>query len=451
MNWLAALIASITAFLRSFIPAPDALPTAIPTSSPSSQIEIVAQELEIPWAMAFLPDRSMLITERPGRIRLLDPSGQLQPQPVAIISEVIAQGEGGLLGLAVSSPYVYLYYTYATKDNATSNRVVRYTYQNRQLTDPQTLIDNIPGSIFHNGGRLKFGPDGYLYITTGDAQNPSLAQNPQSLAGKILRLSPDGKLETYSLGHRNPQGLTWDNSGQLWATEHGNSAQDEINLIKEGKNYGWPTLQGDQVRSGFTTPILQSGSDTWAPAGATWFQSKLYFTGLRGQALFSYPPLTTHLKDQYGRLRDITLGPDGYFYVATSNRDGRGQPQEGDDKILKISPQTLTFTASFSITTLGTRRVFTDPKYHYRSRDVFLSPPDPEVVHVTKPSITWQEFFATLPAPMKLELNCLTTGAGQRFCTGPQGQLRLRLDGIEHPSALSQPIAPDSKLEITFD
>ncbi len=451
MNWLAVLIASFTAFFRSFFPSVSPPPAAVSPSASSSQINIIAQGLEVPWAMAFLPDGSMLVTERPGRLRLIDPIGQLQAEPVITVSEVITQGEGGLLGLAVNSPHVYLYYTYSTDGNATFNRVVRYTYQDRTLTGAQILVDAIPGSIFHNGGRLKFGPDGYLYITTGDAQNPSLAQDPKSPAGKILRLSPDDKLEIYSLGHRNPQGLAWDDSDQLWITEHGDSAQDEINLIKSGQNYGWPLLRGDQTRPGFTPPILHSGTDTWAPAGAIWYLEKLYFTGLRGQALFSFSPLASHLKSQYGRLRDIVLGPDGYFYVATSNRDGRGLPQKGDDKILKISPQFLGFTASFSITTQGTRRVFSDPKYHHRSPDVFISSPDPETIYVNKPGTSWQEFFATLPSPMQLTSDCLTTGTGQRFCTGSEGSLRFLLNGGENPSALSQPITSNSKLEITFD
>jgi glucose/arabinose dehydrogenase len=221
------------------------------------ELTIVTQNLEIPWSLAFLPDQSLLFTERPGRVGLIDKEGNLTF--VANILEVKHRGEGGLLGITLhpdfrDNKYVYLYYTYANTGDNTLNRVVRYKLENKQLRGEEVIVNAIPGAINHNGGRIKFGPDKFLYITTGDALNPSLAQDKNSLAGKILRVTDEGKLLennpfgnlVYSYGHRNPQGLAWDNQGRLWATEHGPQAHDELNLIERGANYGWPIVVGDE-------------------------------------------------------------------------------------------------------------------------------------------------------------------------------------------------------------
>ncbi|KKR58957.1 MAG: Quinoprotein glucose dehydrogenase [Candidatus Curtissbacteria bacterium GW2011_GWC2_41_21] len=194
-----------------------------------------------------------------------------------------------------------------------------------------------------------------MYITTGDAQEPSQAQDINSLAGKILRVTDEGKTASgnpfdnlvYSYGHRNPQGLAWDKDGRLWATEHGRSGiqsgLDEINLVEPGKNYGWPTIQGDEKRQGMETPQLNSGSDTWAPAGAVFVGDSLFFSGLRGQALYEAViagddiSFKEHFKGEFGRIRNVVLGSDGYLYITTSNRDGRGTVKTGDDKIIKIN------------------------------------------------------------------------------------------------------------------
>src|SRR3990167_8919408 len=231
---------------------------------------IVAQGLDTPWAIAFLPDGNMLVTERKGAVRLVDKSGNLQSEPVVTINTVKEIGEGGLLGMTLhpkfpENGWVYLYYTYESQGDNTKNQVVRMKYTNGQLTDEQIILDNIPGASNHNGGRIKFGPDNYLYITTGDAQEPSLAQTKSSLAGKILRVTDEGKptpgntfnTMVYSWGHRNPQGIAWDSNGNLWETEHGPSGgslgtgNDEVNLIEPGKNYGWPVIQGDQTQVKF--------------------------------------------------------------------------------------------------------------------------------------------------------------------------------------------------------
>lgn len=349
---LAKLLAALVAFFTSLSFQPAAtIPVsfATPTSLPQLTTGVITQNLNIPWAIDFLPDGNLLVTQRPGILAVIDSQGKiLKSQNV---DGVLAAGEGGLLGLAVapnyhSSEQIYLYYTYQEKDGKTLNRVVQCNFFSYQLGCHKVIVDNIPGSTNHDGGRLKFGPDGKLYITTGDAQNPSQSQDQNSQAGKIL-VWDGNKVNVYSYGHRNPQGLAWDESGQLWETEHGPTAHDEVNKITNGNNYGWPTIVGNESQSGMTQPILQSGEFTWAPSGMTYWQGSLYFAGLRGQAIYqvrvsdnSYT-LSEHFKNQYGRLRDVELGPDGYLYLLTSNRDGRGNVSSGDDKIIRIDPSSL--------------------------------------------------------------------------------------------------------------
>ncbi len=321
------------------------------------RVSILAQNLEIPWDLAFLPDKSALFTERAGRVRLIDINGSLRDTPVLEISDIKLIGEGGLLGITAhpdfsTNNFIFLYYTYSSSNDNTLNKVVRYKFSNGELTDKKVIVDNIPGATFHNGGRLKFGPDGFLYITTGDAQKPSLAQDKNSLAGKILRVTDEGGAAPgnpfntliYSYGHRNPQGLAWDSSSRLWETEHGNTATDEVNLIEPGKNYGWPEIRGSKTKLGMVSPVIQSGNVTWAPTGAVFFNDTFYFTGLRGNALYALKGndnLKEYFKGEFGRLRSIVLGPDNMFYVLTSNKDGRGLPKTGDDKILRINPEKL--------------------------------------------------------------------------------------------------------------
>lgn len=313
------------------------------------RVEVIAENLNIPWEVAFLPfdfaqgeHGEILVTERPGNLLLIKKKQKISIKGVKPI------GEGGLLGIAIhpdfkNNQYVYLYYTYSNTGDDTLNRVVRFQLKNSKLINEQVIVNAIPGAVNHNGGRIKFGPDSFLYITTGDAQNPSLAQDKNSLAGKILRVTDEGKVEVYSYGHRNPQGLTWDNQGRLWATEHGPQAMDELNLIEKGKNYGWPVIQGDEKREGMVSSVIQSGSDvTWAPAGAAYLGGSIFFGGLRGEALFKYNIVDKSLKKyfsgEFGRIRAVVLSPNGYLYITTSNTDGRGNPKEGDDKLIKINP-----------------------------------------------------------------------------------------------------------------
>jgi len=352
-------------------PTSTAQPTARQASDVKLDVQVFARNLDTPWAIDFAPDGRIFITERPGRIRIVK-DGQLQAEPWMTLG--VEVGEGGLLGLALDpqfaqTRYVYIAYTLRTNDNRYVNRLARLRddpASGKGVMD-KVLLDNVAAAANHDGGRVKFGPDGKLYWTMGDAQTTSSAQDINSLNGKILRLNPDGTIPAdnpwnspvYSYGHRNPQGLAWQpGTGRLYATEHGPSGvptccRDEVNLIEPGKNYGWPVIMGDEKRNGMISPILQSGNNTtWAPSGATFvtrgpWAGSLVFAGLRGQSLYR---LTLDPNDprkvsgfqalfegQYGRLRDVVQGPDGALYILTSNGDGRGNlPPEGD-QVLRLT------------------------------------------------------------------------------------------------------------------
>lgn len=344
----------------------------------TEKLKVIAEGLEIPWEVAFARENLAFITERPGRVRVLQ-DGTLLPEPVLRI-ETSVSGEGGLQGLALhpdfaTNQFVYLYVSTGSGASLT-NRVLRYRYvtlraerglpERGQLTEETTVLAGIPGNNNHNGGRLAFAPDGTLYVATGDSQSPSLAQDLNSLAGKILRITAEGTIpadnpfvgrpgargEIWSYGHRNPQGLAWNEARELFSTEHGPSGdlglccRDEVNLIGKGGNYGWPKATGDQQMQDLIAPILQSGSTkTWAPGGAAFgSDGKLYFAALRGQHLRQVTieggkaVADTELLKDYGRLRSVTRGLDGALYITTSNRDGRGKVQAGDDKIIRFEP-----------------------------------------------------------------------------------------------------------------
>ncbi len=341
-------------FRQFYKPTPTSLQEGI---NKEKDIEIIAENLQIPWEITFLPDGDLLVTERPGILKRIG-----KEMRAYTIEGVLHIGEGGLLGMALhprfsENQWIYLYLT--TKNGeGLINRVERYRFERDRLTEKTTIIDNIPGAAYHDGGRIAFGQDGYLYVTTGDASKSNLAQDISSLAGKILRLKDDGSIPsdnpfgnaTWSYGHRNSQGLAWDNKGQLWATEHGRSGVlsglDELNLIEKGKNYGWPVIQGDETKTGMKSSIIQSGPDeTWAPAGIAFFDGSLFFGGLRGESLYeakimenSKVSLKSHFRQEFGRIRAVVLGPDDYLYITTSNTDGRGDIRANDDKIIRISP-----------------------------------------------------------------------------------------------------------------
>lgn len=332
-----------------------------PTST-EKNIEVVAENLKIPWELVFLPSGEMLITERAGNLVKID-----KDKKIINIEGVYHVGEGGLLGLTLDpkfkdSKYLYLYLT-AREGGKTVNRVEKYKLENDKLTSKQVVVSGIAGSSNHDGGRIAFGPDGYLYIATGDAENPTSAQDKNLLNGKVLRVDTEGNPApdnpfgnaVYSMGHRNIQGIAWDKENNLWVTEHGPSGgqtgNDEVNLIKKGGNYGWPDIKGQQTKSGMETPVIESGTnDTWAPSGMAYYKNSLFFVGLRGQALYQAKivlgnklDLSAHFKNEYGRLRTVSMGPDNYFYLITNNTDGRGTPKSGDDKIIRINPEIFNY------------------------------------------------------------------------------------------------------------
>jgi glucose/arabinose dehydrogenase len=332
-------------------------------------VETVVTNLEIPWSLAFAPDGRLFVTERPGRVRIVE-NGRLAPDPALVLNDVHAVGEAGLLGLALHPDFaatrlVYLVYTARRADGVPVNRLVRYREAGGTLAQAVVLLDDIPAAAIHDGSRLRFGPDGLLYMTMGDAATPSVAQDPASLNGKILRLNDDGTTPAsnpfsspvYSIGHRNPQGIDWDPlTGNLWETEHGQSANDEVNLIERGRNYGWPVIEASQEAPGMERPIFFFAPETAAPSGASFYRStripefagNLFFGALRGAHLHRVVldaadrrRVAAHerlLDGRLGRIRDVVSGPDGAIYFCTNNRDGRGTPIAEDDRIMRIVP-----------------------------------------------------------------------------------------------------------------
>jgi aldose sugar dehydrogenase len=353
--------------------------TVISGSTPGSHtlnVEVIAKGLNIPWEIVFVPDGRIFITERPGLVRIIK-DGQLLPDPWINIQTAATStifGESGLLGLALdpnfaTNKFLYAAYTYTT-GSGLGNRLVRLKEDSTgKGAEDKILLDGARGAADHNGGRVKYGPDGEVYWTMGESTVSRLAQDLSSLNGKILRINPDGTIPAdnpfpgspvYTYGHRNPQGLAWQpGTGRLYETEHGPSGelhgvgQDEVNYIEAGKNYGWPVIAGDETQADMVSPIIQSTqSETWAPSGCTFvnggpWDGSFLFAGLRGQALYQLMldkadprkvlGFEKLLNGKYGRLRDVVQGPDGAIYVLTSNRDGRGIPSADDDRVLKIT------------------------------------------------------------------------------------------------------------------
>jgi glucose/arabinose dehydrogenase len=330
-------------------------------------VEVYARNLVVPWALAFAPDGRIFVTERPGRVRVIR-NNQVLSAPALTLSDVVAVGESGLLGIALhpdfaSNHFVYLVYT-ASGPRGVVNRLVRYREVNDQLGERAILLDDIPAAQIHDGSRVKFGPDGRLYMTMGDANDRSSAQELSSLAGKILRLNDDGRAvagnpfssEVYSYGHRNPQGIDWHPvSQELWETEHGPTGFDEVNRIRIGRNYGWPEITGSETRTGMETPVLFYNPSI-APSGMAFyrgtlipnFTNNLFFGTLAGRHLHRVRMDPANpvrvlgeerlLENRYGRIREVIFAPDGFLYFTTSNRDGRGSPTADDDRILRVRP-----------------------------------------------------------------------------------------------------------------
>jgi aldose sugar dehydrogenase len=321
------------------------------------RVETVATGLEIPWEIDFLPNGSALITERPGRVRLLTSQGRLRPEPVAEV-DVAAIGEGGLLGLAVDprfrrNRFVYLYRT--TRDEI---EILRYRFDGSRLRDEQRILGGIEVGPVHDSGRLRFGPDERLYLNTGDAGDQPLAQDPRSLNGKTLRMSPrayrgaGGRPEVFTLGHRNGQGLDWQpGTDRLFESEHGSIGNDEVNILERGRNYGSPEAEGRDHGGRFTAPIVLY-DESIAPSGASFvtmpgskWTGDLLIAALVGEQLRRISLDGRRVtgdealfEGEFGRLRTVREAPDGTLYVLTSNRDGRGDPGPGDDRVLRIVP-----------------------------------------------------------------------------------------------------------------
>ena len=331
-------------------PAPAASASgSVPASRPGapdlSAPQTIATGLEAPWGLAFLPDGSALVSERDSADILQIPAGGGAPRRVYHVDGVSAQGEGGLLGLAVDPEYARNKYVYAYFTADSDNRIIRFTLAGGT---PRVILDGIDKAGIHNGGRIAFGPDGMLYIATGDASEPPLSQDKRSLNGKILRVTPEGKVPAgnpfrtavWSLGHRNVQGLAWDSRKRLWASEFGQNTWDELNQIVPGRNYGWPLVEGRERRRGMTLPFVQWRPEDASPSGVAVLGPTVYVAGLRGRRLWAVPTgggrLQALLTEEYGRLRAVAAAPDGSLWVATSNTDGRAEPRRGDDRILRL-------------------------------------------------------------------------------------------------------------------
>ena len=313
---------------------------------------VLTRGLVSPWGLAFLPDGSALVSERDtGRILRIPADGG-PARLVGVVRGVVPGGEGGLLGLAVPNgadpTVVFAYYT-----SATDNRVVRLGWNGSRVTGQQPIVTGIPKNTFHNGGRLLVGPEDTLFIATGDAGNPELAQQRDSLAGKVLRVRFDGRpapgnpfprSAVYTLGHRNVQGLALDARGRAWASEFGEKDVDELNRLIPGGNYGWPRHEGAGNESGFVDPFVEwSPTSTASPSGIAIRDNVAYVASLRGQTLWTVPltgpragRATSLGLGDLGRLRTVAVAPDGALWLVTSNTDGRGEPRRDDDRVLRL-------------------------------------------------------------------------------------------------------------------
>lgn len=339
-------------------PAPSTSAPASPpspgTAGPTSAATIagspqqVAADLDAPWSVVFRNGTPLVSERNSGRILELAADGS--SRPIGTVDVVAARGESGLLGLAVGTDGDL--YVYSTASDG--NRVQRYDVNGEpgslSLGQPDTLLDRIPSANIHDGGRIAFGPDGMLYVTAGDAGRRDSAQDRDSLGGKILRMTPDGDVPAdnpfpgslvYSYGHRNPQGIAWAEDGTMFATEFGQNTWDELNIIEAGANYGWPAVEGIAGREGFVDPVQQWQPSAASPSGMAHFGGTLFIANLRGQVLRSVPvsdpgTSTEHYSREYGRMRDVTVAPDGQLWFLTNNTDGRGDPEPGDDRIFSV-------------------------------------------------------------------------------------------------------------------
>jgi glucose/arabinose dehydrogenase len=331
-------------------PSGSSSPTGTEATGRPRVVGTVAARLATPWGIAFLPDDSALVTERDSGRVLHIADGRVTQ--VGDVDETSAQGESGLLGIAVSPSYARnrAVFAYVTTDR--DNRVVRMTFDGTRLSAPKPILTGIPNGFIHDGGRLQFAPDGNLFVSTGETGNRSLAQDPDSLGGKILRVTergkpapgnPDPGSPIWTIGHRNVQGLAFDDQGNLWASEFGDNTFDELNLIQKGNNYGWPEVEGKGDQNRYRNPQVVWSTDQASPSGLAFLDGHLWLGALRGNRLWridvegqraSAP--TDFFVGVYGRIRTVVAAPDGNLWVTTSNRDGRGDPAPRDDRILLV-------------------------------------------------------------------------------------------------------------------
>jgi glucose/arabinose dehydrogenase len=314
--------------------------------------QVLTTGLEVPWGLAFLPGGDALVTERETARVLRVPAAGGQPQEVTTVRDADPAGEGGLLGIALSPTFAEddLVYVYLTAED--DNRVVRFPLSSPEDVEP--VLTGIPKGTIHNGGRIAFGPDGLLHVGTGDTGDTALSQDDDSLGGKVLRVTADGEpagsggSPVLSKGHRNVQGLAFDDAGRLYAVEFGQNRFDEVNQVTEGSNGGWPEVEGDDDGGGrYLAPVATWRTSEASPSGAAVVGDVLYVAALRGQRLWQVPldgdggagAPTSVLDGQFGRLRTAQRAPDGSLWLLTSNRDGRGDPVREDDRILRLAAQ----------------------------------------------------------------------------------------------------------------
>ncbi|MFY4717435.1 PQQ-dependent sugar dehydrogenase [Streptomyces sp. LaBMicrA B280] len=342
----------------SSAPTAPATESAAPVKGSVRVLRTVAEGLKSPWGLAVLPDGDLLVSSRDeGTITRIDPDTG-RTTGLGTVSGVSPAGEGGLLGIALSPRYASDHMIYAYFTSASDNRIVRMLYDDKkpageQLGAPDTLFKGIPKGPVHNGGRIAFGPDGMLYAGTGESGRRGLAQDRGSLGGKILRLTPDGDpapgdpfpgSPVYSLGHRNVQGLAWDDRQRLFASEFGQDTWDELNAIKPGGNYGWPDAEGRSTDPRFQNPVAEWHTDDASPSGIAYVHGVIWMAALKGERLWRVPLRGTRaaatpqsfLTGTYGRLRTVAPAGDGKLWLITSNTDGRGHPKKGDDRVLEL-------------------------------------------------------------------------------------------------------------------
>jgi glucose/arabinose dehydrogenase len=337
-------------------PTGDNLPS--PDNTPPKVVGTVATGLAAPWGIGFLPDGDAVVTERDTTRVLLVHGPSYDVREIGTIDEAVPLGdqggEAGLLGVAVSPDFQRDHLLFFYVSTAVDNRILRAPLEGGRLGPTEVILDGIPNGFIHDGGRLAFGPDGYLYASTGETGNGELAQDKSTLAGKILRMTTDGEpapgnpfpdSQIWSYGHRNVQGLAFDDDGRLWASEFGANTYDELNLIEKGHNYGWPMVEGRGSGKGLTNPQVVWPTEVASPSGLAFLDGHLWLASLRGERLWRIDVHGDHavhpvdyFVGEYGRMRTVVVTPEGKLWVTTSNRDGRGDPRPGDDRILLIDP-----------------------------------------------------------------------------------------------------------------